>query len=184
MAGSPYASALGRFKALQPTLLTKDAVSALARAKDLSDILKLLEPTVYGPELVRAGATYRGTAVLEVAINHVFVRRQRLLIEAASFAGKPVMRAYLRRWDIENIGLILSAKAEGRPVSETESFLVSSREIPAGLFAGTMGLDDFRSLLALPTLDAVATQLVRYGYGGVLLPLLETYARTHDIFPL
>ncbi len=184
MAGSPYASALGRFKALQPTLLPKDAYAALARTKDLGDIAKILEPTVYGPELVAAGATYQGAAALEVAINRVFVRRQRLLIEAASFAGKALMRAYLRRWDIENIGLILSAKAEGRTVRETESFLVSSREVPAGLAAGTMGLDDFRSLLALPTLDAVATQLVRFGYGAVLLPLLESYARTHNIFPL
>ncbi len=184
MAGSPYASALGRFKAIQPTLLSKEAFVALARAKDLADVRKLLEPTVYGPEIALAGATYSGAAALEVAINRVFVRRQRLLIEAASFAGKPVMQAYLRRWDIENIGLILSAKAEGRSVSETESFLVSSREIPAGLFAGTMGLDDFRALLALPTLDAIATHLVRYGYGGVLLPLLEAYARSHDIFPL
>jgi V/A-type H+/Na+-transporting ATPase subunit C len=184
MAGSPYASALGRFKALQPTLLPKEAYGPLVRAKDLSEILKLLEPTVYGPEVAAAGATYQGAAALEVAINRLFVHRQRLLLESASFAGKPLVQAYLRRWDLENIGLILSAKAEGRSVSESETFLVSSREIPAGLFAGTMGLDDFRSLLALPNLEAVATQLVRFGYGGVLLPLLEPYQRTHDIFPL
>jgi V/A-type H+/Na+-transporting ATPase subunit C len=184
MAGSPYASALGRFKALQPTLLPKDAYAPLVRAKDLSELLKLLEPTPYGPEIALAGTTYPGVAALEVAVNRLFVRRQRLLLESASFAGKPLMQAYLRRWDIENIGLILSAKAEGRSFTETETFLVSSREIPAGLFAGVMGLDDFRSLLALPTTEAIATQLVRYGYGGVLLPLLEGYQRTHNIFPL
>jgi len=36
MAGSPYASALGRFKALQPTLLPPEAYGPLVRAKDLS----------------------------------------------------------------------------------------------------------------------------------------------------
>jgi V/A-type H+/Na+-transporting ATPase subunit C len=184
MAGSPYASALGRFKALQPTLLPLEAYPPLVRAKDLSEILKLLEPTAYGPEIALAGTTYPGAAAVEVAINRLFVHRQLMLLESASFAGKPLMEAYLRRWDIENIGLILSAKSEGRLVSETESFLVSSREIPAGLFAGSMGLDDFRALLALPTVEAVATQLVRFGYGGVLLPLLDAYSKSHDIFPL
>jgi len=184
MAGSPYASALGRFKALQPEFLSADVYGPLVRAKDLSEILKILEPTSYGPEIALAATTYQGTAALEVAINRLFVHRQRILLESASFAGKPVMEAYLRRWDIENIGLILSAKSEGRTVKETESFLISSREIPAGLFAGGMGLDDFRALLALPTTEAVATQLVRFGYGGVLLPLLETYSKTRDIFPL
>jgi V/A-type H+/Na+-transporting ATPase subunit C len=184
MAGSPYASALGRFKALQPTLLSRDAYPPLLQAKDLPEILKLLEPTAYGPEIARAGATYQGAAILEVAINRLFVRRQQLLLESASFAGKPLVRAYLRRWDIENIGLILSAKAEGRAISEAEAFLVSSREIPAGLFAGTMGLDDFRALLALPSLEAVVTRLVTFGYGAVLLPLLEGYQSSRDIFPL
>lgn len=184
MAGSPYASALGRFKALQPEFLKADAYPLLVRAKDLSEILKLLEPTPYGPEIAAAGATNQGTAMLEVAINRLLVHRLRLLLESASFAGKPLMEAYLRRWDIENIGLILSSKSEGRSISETETSLVSSREIPAGLFAGSMGLDDFRALLALPSAEAVVTQLVRYGYGATLLPLLDAYAKTHDIFPL
>jgi V/A-type H+-transporting ATPase subunit C len=184
MAGSPYASALGRFKALQPTLLSADAFPLLVRAKDLSEILKLLEPSAYGPEIAQAGATYQGAAAVEVAVNRLFVHRQLLLLESASFAGKPLIEAYLRRWDIENIGLVLSAKSEGRSVSESETFLVSSREIPAGLFAGAMGLDDFRALLALPNIEAVATGLVRFGYGGVLLPLLDAYSKTRDIFHL
>jgi V/A-type H+/Na+-transporting ATPase subunit C len=184
MAGSPYASALGRFKALQPTFLPAEVYGPLVRAKDLPEILKILEPTPYGPEIALAVTTYQGPAVLEVAVNRLFVHRQQMLLESASFAGKPLIEAYLRRWDIENIGLILSAKAEGRSVTETETFLISSREIPAGLFAGGMGLDDFRALLALPTTEAVATQLVRFGYGGILLPLLEGYQKTRDIFPL
>lgn len=184
MASSPYAAALGRFKSLQPSLLPKESYTPLANARDLPEVLKLLEPTPYGPELAQAGATYKGSYLSEVAINRLFVRRQKYLVESASFAGKPLLLAYLRRWDIENIGLVLSAKAQGRPIAETEAFLVSSREVPAGLVAGAMSLDDFRSLLALGSVDAIATQLVKFGYGGVLLPLLETYQRTRDIFPL
>lgn len=184
MAGSPYASALGRLKAHIPSFLPKEMFLRLLQSKDLTEVAKALEPTPYGPELVQAASRYTGAPLLEVAINRTFVNRNRQAYESASFAGKPIVGAYLRRWDIENIALILSAKAQGRPVAEAEVFLVSSREIPAGLFAGTMTLDDFRQLLEQPTLEATVTASVKFGYGSVLLPLLETYQRTRDIFPL
>ena len=184
MAGSPYASALGRLKAHLPSYLPKETYGRLLQAKDLNEVAKLLEATPYGPELVKAAATQTGAPLLEIAINRTFVARNRQAYESASFAGKPIVGAYLRRWDIENITLILSAKAQGRSINEAESQLVSSRDIPAGLFAGTMTLDDFRVLLQQPSLEAMVSQLVRFGYGSTLLPLLEEYGRSHDIFPL
>jgi V/A-type H+/Na+-transporting ATPase subunit C len=184
VSASSYASASGRFKALTPTLLPREAWAPLLSARDLPEIEKLLEPTVYGPELVRAGTLYRGAPLLEAAINRVLVNRNQIVLRSAPYSGKPLIEAYLRRWDIANIGLILSAKANGRPLSETEAFLVSGRDLPAGLFAGTISIDDFRGILQQASMEGIATQLVKYGYGAALLPLLETYERTRDIFPL
>ncbi|MCI4369467.1 MAG: V-type ATPase subunit [Thermoplasmata archaeon] len=184
MSGSPYASSLGRLKVQFPSFLTRDALLALAAAPEVGEVTKLLEPTIYGNDIIQNASLYQGAPLLEVAVNRTLVRRNRLSLESTPFAGKAVVSAYLRRWDIENIELILSAKAQGRPVTEAEAFLVSSREIPAGIFAGTMTLDDFRMLLQQPTLEAIANALVRFGYGSVLLPLLEVYERSHDIFPL
>jgi len=184
MASSPYASSLGRLKAHTPEFLNREAYATLTNAKDIPEIVKLLEATLYGPEIARAAASYKGSELLEIAINRTFVQRNRLALESTPFAGKQVVELYLRRWDVQNIGLILSSKALGRPVREAESFLVSVRDIPAGLFAGSMTLDDFRLLLQQPTLEAVATHLTTYGYGGILLPLIEAYERSHDIFPL
>lgn len=184
MAGSPYASSLGRLKAHLPSFLSKETYHALANAKDVNEIAKTLEASPYGPQLVQAAASYKGSELLEIAVNRTFVDRNRLAWEASPFAGRPVVGAYLRRWDLQNIGLILSAKAQGRAVSDAEVFLVSSRDIPAGLFAGTMTLDDFRLLLAQPSLEAIASSLVKFGYGSVLLPMMDAYERTKDIFPL
>ncbi|MCI4324978.1 MAG: V-type ATPase subunit [Thermoplasmata archaeon] len=184
MAGSPYASALGRLKSHLPSLLPKEAFGPLVGAKDLLEVTKLLETTPYGPEIAQSAASYQGAHLLELAVNHVLVARNRLAYESTPFAGRALVGAYLRRWDIQNIGIILSAKAQGRPVGETETALISSRDIPAGLFAGTMTLDDFRLLLQQPTLDGIAQGLVKFGYGGALLPRMEAYGRTHDIFPL
>jgi len=184
MAGSPYASALGRLEPEFPAFLPKETYAMLLSAKDPADLAKLLETSPYADDLVRARTTHPGSSMLEVAINRTFVRRNRHAYEASPYAGRRVVAAYLGRWDIQNIELILSSKAYGRPVTETEDHLVSSREIPAGLYAGVMTLDDFRLLLAQPTVEAIVGALTQYGYGATILPFLEAFERTHDIFPI
>jgi V/A-type H+/Na+-transporting ATPase subunit C len=184
MAGSPYASALGRLRPEFPSFLSKETIQTLLAARDPGELAKVLETTPYAPDVARARTTHPGPTLLEVAINRTFVRRSRHAFEATPFAGRPVVAAYLGRWDVENVELILSSKAQGRSVGETEDFLISSREIPAGLYAGVMTLDDFRQLLAEPTLESTVTALVRYGYGAAVLPLVEAFQRTRDIFPI
>jgi V/A-type H+-transporting ATPase subunit C len=184
MAASAYASALGRLKPEFTAFLSRETYTQLAAAKDPNEVAKILEGTPYGPDVQAARVAYQGVALVEIAINRTFVRRNRHAYEATPYAGRDVVAAYLNRWDIQNIELILAAKAQGRPVTETDDHLVSSREIPAGLYAGVLTLDDFRILLSQPTLEATATALVRYGYGATVLPLVEAFQRTHDIFPL
>ncbi|HEV2165793.1 MAG TPA: V-type ATPase subunit [Thermoplasmata archaeon] len=184
MSSSPYASALGRHKAHLPEFLPKETWPRLAASKDLNEVAKLLEASPYGPEIVRAAATQKGAPMLESAINATFVERNRRAFDSASFAGRPIVGAYLARWDLENISIVLAAKARGRPVTEDEHRLVSWRELPVGIPAGAMTLDALRALLAQPTLEATVNALVAFGYGATLLPLAETFARTHDIFPL
>ena len=184
MAGSPYAVALGRLKPDFTSFLAPEAYPGLVAAKEVSDIANLLEPTVYGPSLDFARATYQGALLLEVAINRTFVRRNRHAYEATPFAGRQVVGAYLTRYDLQNVEMILAAKAQGRSVRETEDHLVSSRDIPAGLYAGVMTLDDVRNVLAQPTIEATVSALVKFGYGHTILPFLENFERTHDIFPI
>ena len=184
MASSPYASALGRLNPEFPAFLPKETYSVLLAAKDANEFAKVLETTPYAEDVARVRATHSDVTLVELAINRTFVRRNRHAFEATPFAGRLVVGAYLGRWDIQNIEMILTAKAEGRSVTETEDHLVSSREIPAGLYAGAMNLDDFRILLGQPTIEAMVTSLVRYGYGATILPFLEAFERTHNIFPI
>ncbi|HTS33766.1 MAG TPA: V-type ATPase subunit [Thermoplasmata archaeon] len=184
MAASAYASALGRLRPEFTAFLPKETYAQLAATKDPNEVAKTLDSTPYGPDIQAARAAYQGVALVEVALNRTFVRRNRHAYEATPFAGRAVVGAYLTRWDLQNIELILSTKAQGRTLTETEEHLVSSREIPAGLYAGVLTLDEFRQLLEQPTLEATATALVRYGYGATVLPLVEAYQRTHDVFPI
>ncbi|EQD37288.1 V-type ATP synthase subunit C, partial [mine drainage metagenome] len=49
---------------------------------------------------------------------------------------------------------------------------------------GTLTLDDLRLLLEQPSVEAVAQSLIKFGYGATLLPLVEQFARSRDVFPL
>ncbi|MGP8158691.1 MAG: V-type ATPase subunit [Thermoplasmata archaeon] len=184
MAASPYASALGRLNPEFPEFLPKETYPQLLATKDPNEFAKVLETTPYAEDVARVRATHSGVSLIELAINRTFVRRNRHAFEATPFAGRSVVGAYLGRWDIQNIEMILTAKAKGRGVTETEDHLISSREIPAGLYAGAMNLDDFRILLGQTTVEAMVTSLVKYGYGATILPFLEAFERTHNIFPI
>ncbi len=181
---SPYASALGRLLPDFPAFLGADVYARLLAVRDAPAVAEVLEGTPYAGDLDAARATLKGVALVEVALNRMFVRRNRRAFQAAPFAGRPIVGAYLARWDVQNLEMILSSKAEGRPVTETEEHLVSSRDIPSGLYAGVLTLDDYRGLIEQPTVEAVATALVKYGYGATILPLLEAYQRSRDIFPI
>jgi vacuolar-type H+-ATPase subunit C/Vma6 len=184
MAGSAYASALGRLKPDFSTFLSKETYPTLLGAKDVSELAKLLEPVGYGDALARERATREGGPLIEAAVNRMLVLRNRRAFEATPFAGRLAIGAYLGRWDVQNVELILAAKAYGRSIAETEVELVSSREIPAGLYAGVLTLDDVRTVVAQPTLEATVAALTKFGYGTTILPLLEAFQRSHDIFPI
>jgi V/A-type H+/Na+-transporting ATPase subunit C len=184
MAASPYASALGRLKPEFPAFVSKETYPTLLATKDPNEFAKVLETTPYAADIARVRATHSGVSLVELAVNRTFVRRNRHAYEATPFAGRSIVAAYLGRWDIENIEMILTAKAEGRSVTETEDHLVSSRDIPAGLYAGAMNLDDFRILLGQTSVEATVASLVKYGYGATILPFLEAFERTHNIFPV
>jgi V/A-type H+-transporting ATPase subunit C len=184
MAASPYASALGRLNPEFPAFLPKEMYPQLLGAKDANEFAKILETTPYADDVARLRATHFDVSLVELAINRTFVRRNRHAFDSTPFAGRAVVGAYLGRWDIQNIEMILTTKAKGGSILETEDHLVSSREIPAGLYAGAMNLDDFRILLAQPTLEGMVAALVKYGYGTTILPFLEAFERTHNIFPI
>ncbi|EQD44314.1 V-type ATP synthase subunit C, partial [mine drainage metagenome] len=177
MAGSPYASSIGRLKSDFPTFLGKETFVQLRRAKGIDEILTQLESTAYGPHIDSARATFQGLALLEIALNRALVHRNHLAWSATPFAGRQSVQEYLRRWDLRNIELILTAKLDQRPLTEIEAHLVSVRGLPAGILGGTLTLDDLRLLLEQPSVEAVAQSLIKFGYGATLLPLVEQFAR-------
>ncbi len=184
MPTSQYASSFGRLQAISLSLLSKEEMQNLMKAKDEAEMVKSLGSTWYKSEIEKAATIFKESDLLEVALNRHLVYINKIALEATPFNGKSAIRAYLSGKDIYNIELILSAKSMGRPISETESFLVSSRNVPAGISAGNISHDEMKIILSQTGVDGVVNQLVKYNYGTVLMQHLETYQKTGDLGPM
>lgn len=184
MPTSQYSSSFGRLQAISTSLLSQDFIQNLVRVKDIFEMTKMLESTWYGPEIERAASVYQPPELLEVALNRHLVEINKISLEASPFSGKSAIRAYLLKWDIHNIELILSSKSMGRTITETEPFLVSSRNFPAGISAGNIPHDEIKIILSQSGVEGVVNQLVKYNYGTILMQHLDTYQKTGDLAPM
>ena len=184
MGTSQYSSSFGRLQSISINFLSKDFMQNLLKANDVNEMIRLLEPTWYGQEIKRAASVYQGPELLEVALNRHLVGINKILLEATPFNGKNAIRSYLSKWDIYNIELILSSKSMGRIIKETESLLISSRNIPAGISAGNISHDEMKIILAESGVEGVVNKLAKYGYGVILMQHLDAYKKTGDIAPM
>jgi len=147
-------------------------------------MVKQLESTWYGEEIKKSASVYKDAELLEVAFNRHIDETNKIISEATPFSGKNAIRAYLSIWDLYNIELILSSKAMGREITETESLLVSSRNVPAGIAAGNISHDEIKIILAETTVDGVVSKLTKYDYGVVLMKHLDEFQKTGDLGPM
>jgi len=184
MPTSPYSSSFGRLQSISINFLSPDLIESLLKANSVNDMIKLLESTWYGPEIKKAASVYEGSALLEVALNRHLVEINKILSESAPFSGKNAVRAYLSKWDLYNIELILSSKMMGRKITETESMLVSSRNVPAGIAAGNIAHDEIKIILSETGVEGVINKLAKYDYGVILMKHLDEFQKTGDLGPM
>ena len=184
MGSSQYASSFGRLQSIAINFLPEAFLQNMLKANSVTEMVKQLESTWYGEEIKKAAAVYKDAALLEVALNRHIVETNRIISEATPFAGKNAVRTYLSKWDLYNIELILSSKAMGREISQTESLLVSSRNVPAGIAAGNISHDEIKIILAETTVDGVVNKLTKYDYGVILMKHLDDFQKTGDLGPM
>ena len=184
MGSSPYSSSFGRLQSISTSFLKPEFFESLLKANDVNEMIKLLGSTWYGPEFKKYASVYQGTALLEVVLNRHLVEINKIILESAPYNGKNVVRAYLAKWDLFNIELILSSKMMGRTITETESLLVSSRNVPAGIAAGNISHDEIKIILSETDVGGVVNKLTKYDYGVVLMKHVDEFQKTGDIGPM
>lgn len=176
-----YIGAYGKIKAYSTDFLSPEFVSRVFEAKNIDEIISALYSTFYRQDFDLFSTTSKGIELLSNAINHRLVLRNRISLMGAPAPGREILRAYLSKWDIENIKIILSSKYMGYSLKETENYILSFRDIPLGIFGGRLTHSDFRSLLSQGSIESVVSYLSNYGYGQILLEEMEKYRRINDI---
>ena len=119
-----YSGAFGRLKAMSIDFLTNEQLYELARAKDVAEVAQRLEATWYKADIEESAAVHKVPELIEFAVNSHIADLNKIALSVTPSSGKPILVAYLAKWDIENIELILAAKSLGRSREETEAFLV------------------------------------------------------------
>ena len=176
-----YIGVYGKIKAHSTDFLSDDLLRRVYDSKTVEDIISLLYSTLYREDLDLFSTTSKDKDLLSNALNHRLVLRNRIALMGAPAPGREVIRAYLSKWDIENIKTIISSKYMGYDLKETENYLLSFRDIPLGLFGGRMTQSDFRAILSQNSVESVVNYLSNYGYGQILLQGMERYRRVNDI---
>ena len=176
-----YAAGFGTLRVLSTNFLTKDKLLELAHTKDGVEIAEKLESTWYGPDIEAEATVHKPPELIEIALNRHLVGIIRTALGACPVFGKNAFIAYLSKWDIENIELIIAAKSLGRTLEQTESYLVSGRNLPMSLSHTVIPLTELHILLQQPDVEAVINYLVKYGYGAILLQQLGDFRKTGDL---
>lgn len=175
-----YAYAYARAKAIEGSLISENYLDQMISAPDLQTIINMLMETHYKDYISLYSSKYSGVDLIETSINSFFVKISKIALNITPRIGLDAVRAYISRWDISNIKIIISSKILGKKIKETEMFLLSENDLPAGIVAGYMSSIDFKMLIEEQDIDSIIKYLLKFPYGKVLMDNMESFKKTGD----
>lgn len=178
---STYSGNYGKIKAHETEFLRFDFITSLLDLKNVDDITNELTKTGYSEDISALSSSYKNPELLQMSVNRNFIRKNRIALFSVPPLAKDTVRAYLSKWDIENIKSILASKFMGYDLRQNEIFILSFRDIPMGLFAGNLSNEDFRNLMSKGTVEEVVSYLTYFGFGPSILQHMDRYHKSGDI---
>src|SRR5579885_1216623 len=172
---------VNEYLALHKRFLSRNFMNELNMMEDSAQIEEALSTTWYKYDIEAASSLYRPPVSIDVALNRRLVEINRLGLEVVPDHGRNALKAFLSKWDIEDILLILAAKSLGRKLEETEPFIVSPRNLPIGIAGNVIPFSHLKLMMEQKDLESVIKELVRYRYGAILLQHLKDFQRTEDL---
>ncbi|WP_393971305.1 V-type ATPase subunit [Oxyplasma meridianum] len=178
---STYSGNYGRIKSHETEFLKFDFITSLLDLKSMDDITNELTKTGYSEDISALSSSYKNPELLQMSLNRNFIRKNRVALFSVPPLAKNTVRAYLSKWDIENIKSILASKFMGYDLKQNEMFILSFRDLPMGLFAGNLSNEDFRNLMSKGTVEEVVSYLTYFGFGPSILQHMDRYHKSGDI---
>lgn len=178
---STYSGSYGRIKVVQSDFLTGSFVNSLLEMKDVEDITRALSSTSYREDIDALYSLYKNPELVDMAINRHLIKKNKLALFAPPPMARNALTAYMSKWDVENIKAILSSKVLGYSIKETETFLVSFRDLPMGIFGGNLSHEEYKTLMSRDSVESIVNYLSRFGYGSYLLQYMDFYRKNGEI---
>ncbi|MCL5016730.1 MAG: V-type ATPase subunit [Candidatus Parvarchaeota archaeon] len=179
MMDSTYAGAYGYMKVLYTELLKKEELMSLESA-ETKDFISRLGTTIYKEDLDRFYSMYKEPDIIDIAVNAHFVRMCTKAMVLLPPIGREVIRAYLRKIDIQNIKLVLSAKSLGKEVEVKDYFLTVDSGFPVGSSSPLLSNEDYVNLINQKSVQDIISYLTRFGYSSSLLKFSVSSESSHN----
>jgi V/A-type H+-transporting ATPase subunit C len=182
MTDSTYIGKYGSFRAMATSLLPQSFFQQMS-GKSSEEILKMLSETRYRKEIDELSQLYQMPDFFEAVINATLGRSIREAYSAMPPLAQPFVQAYISKWDIENIKLVLSSKALGYELSDTAHFMLAVKN-PVGILGGSISRSDYATMLSQKDVASVVNYLVKFGYGAVLMSHIDDYVKNGTLGPM
>ena len=152
LVAAPYIYVCTRMRVRKTTLLPREEYMRMLNM-NLPEITRLIGETDYKQEIDELGTTFKGIDLIEVALSWNLAKEYQKIQEITPGTLKQFTRAYLRRWDIQNVLTILKGRLQGAKTGKIKEIL-----IPAGSL-DRVALD---RLLAEESSDKIVDMLKGY----------------------
>ena len=123
---APYIYVCTRMRVRKAKLLPREEYMRMLNMS-LPEITRFIGETEYKQEIDELGTIFKGIDLIEVALSWNLAKEYQKIQEITPGNLKQFTRAYLRRWDIQNILTILRGKMQGVKAGKIKEIL-----IPAG----------------------------------------------------
>jgi V/A-type H+-transporting ATPase subunit C len=174
-----YSGSYGRLKIHFNDYLSDSFVKSLLEL-DIKDIRLKLYETSYREDIDKSTTINTDDVdVLMTSINRHVINNAKTALFAIPPQMKAFMKTYVSKWDIESIKAIITSKVINHEIKYNDSFILSFRDIPLGIFAGNLRREDFRVIMEKNDVDSIINYLLNYGF-NYLLKDLEEYKKTGD----
>ncbi len=123
---APYIYVCTRMRVRKASLIPREEYQRMLNMS-LPEITRIIEETAYKQEIDELGTIFKGIDLIEVALSWNLAKEYQKIQEITPGTLKQFTRAYLRRWDIQNVLTILRGKFQGEKAGKIKEIL-----IPAG----------------------------------------------------
>ncbi len=169
-----YLGKYGQLSCLNTEFLKNSDIDSLINLSTDKEFLNYLENKSYKLEIQKFSNSYVMPDLYTMIINYHMVKHIKDALQSLPYGGKTFITAYLNRFDIENIKVILSSKSLNYKVDHFEPFLMIN-DMPVGYITGSIPEEEYKALIEQPDVEGIVNSLAEYGYGVALMEKLEEF---------